>query len=125
MGQLNKIMETSWQEFLNSFYRNLNFLNSDCYKKARTHKRLMIYLLYILNKIHRNISYKYPTAPRLTWSLGLLEASMTVKGQCFMSDWTVASLNLRPINRLASKMVLEGLMATCIKIRLRSSGIVI
>ena len=36
----------------------------------------------------------------------------TVNGQCFMSAWTVASVNFLPIKRLASKIVLEGFMAT-------------
>ena len=36
----------------------------------------------------------------------------TSKGQCFMSAWTELSSHLRPISRLASKMVLVGLIAT-------------
>ena len=36
----------------------------------------------------------------------------TLKGQCLMSAWMVASLNLRPMRRLASKTVLMGFMAT-------------
>ena len=36
---------------------------------------------------------------------------VTVKGQCFMSAWTPASLNLRPMRRLASKTVLCAFMA--------------
>lgn len=32
----------------------------------------------------------------------------TLNGQCFMSDWTSASANLRPMRRLASKTVLGG-----------------
>ena len=47
-----------------------------------------------------------------TWSLGREPASITVKGQCFMSACTVLSANFRPISRFASKMVLVGLMAT-------------
>ncbi len=36
---------------------------------------------------------------------------VTVKGQCFMSLCTPASLNLRPIKRLASKTVLLAFIA--------------
>ena len=36
-----------------------------------------------------------------------------LKGQCFMSAWTEASANLRPIKRLASKTVLVAFMAAC------------
>lgn len=39
-----------------------------------------------------------------TWTFGRPpSALMTLNGQCFMSDWTVDSSNLRPIRRLASK----------------------
>uniref|UniRef100_A0A915JH68 Uncharacterized protein n=1 Tax=Romanomermis culicivorax TaxID=13658 RepID=A0A915JH68_ROMCU len=34
--------------------------------------------------------------------LGLPPSLITLNGQCFMSDWTVASSKRRPINRLAS-----------------------
>ena len=54
-----------------------------------------------------------------TFNLGFESISTTSKGQCFMSDWTVESLNLRPINRFASKMVLEGLIATWMKSKLK------
>mmetsp|Transcript_27244 Transcript_27244/g.83981 ORF Transcript_27244/g.83981 Transcript_27244/m.83981 type:complete len:223 (+) Transcript_27244:1255-1923(+) len=37
---------------------------------------------------------------------------VTLKGQCFMSDWTAASVNLRPMRRLASKTVLYAFIAT-------------
>ena len=37
---------------------------------------------------------------------------MTSKDQCFMSDWTAESSNLRPMRRLASKTEFEGFMAT-------------
>ena len=38
---------------------------------------------------------------------------LTVKGQCLMSAWMLASLNLRPMSLLASKTVFMGFMATC------------
>jgi len=38
---------------------------------------------------------------------------LTVKGQCLMSAWMLASLNLRPISLLASNTVFMGFMATC------------
>merc|ERR1711963_161265 len=53
------------------------------------------------------VSFLYSTS-----SLGLSPCWATLNGQCFMSDWTVGSSNLRPISLLASKMVLVGLMAT-------------
>ncbi len=37
----------------------------------------------------------------------------TLNGQCFMSAWTLASLTLRPMSRLASNTELVGFMATC------------
>merc|ERR1719194_211734 len=37
---------------------------------------------------------------------------MTLKGHNLMSDCTTGSANLRPISRLASKMVFSGLRAT-------------
>jgi hypothetical protein len=33
--------------------------------------------------------------------------------QCFMSSWTLGSVNLRPMRRLASCTVLRGLSAAC------------
>merc|ERR1712209_376638 len=47
-----------------------------------------------------------------TLSLGRPFCSTTWKGQCFLSDCTVDSLNFLPINLFASKMVLLGFMAT-------------
>ncbi|KAI8373175.1 uncharacterized protein BYT42DRAFT_579486 [Radiomyces spectabilis] len=41
-----------------------------------------------------------------TWMMGLLSRSMTLKDQCFISDWTSASAKRRPIRRLASNTVL-------------------
>lgn len=38
---------------------------------------------------------------------------LTLNGQCLMSAWIVASLNLRPISLLASNTVLIGFIATC------------
>ena len=38
---------------------------------------------------------------------------LTMKGQCFMSAWMVASLNFRPISRFASNTVFTGFIATC------------
>ena len=38
---------------------------------------------------------------------------LTLNGQCLMSAWIVASLNLRPISLLASNTVLTGFIATC------------
>ena len=37
---------------------------------------------------------------------------VTLKGQCFMSDWTALSVNFLPIRRFASKTVLKAFMAT-------------
>jgi hypothetical protein len=37
---------------------------------------------------------------------------LTVNGQCLISAWMLASWNLRPIKRFASKTVLMGFMAT-------------
>ncbi|CAN0559165.1 unnamed protein product, partial [Ectocarpus sp. 12 AP-2014] len=36
----------------------------------------------------------------------------TLKGQCFLSEATAGSVNLRPISRLASKTVLVAFIAT-------------
>ena len=47
-----------------------------------------------------------------TWVLGFPASLVTVNGQCFMSACTTASLNFRPIRRLASNTVLVGFMAT-------------
>lgn len=47
-----------------------------------------------------------------TWIFGLPSTEITSNGQCFMSAWMAGSSNLRPIRRLASKMVLVGFMAT-------------
>lgn len=44
-------------------------------------------------------------------------AGETLKGQCLRSAWMAGSANLRPINRLASKTVLAGLLAICIQAR--------
>ena len=49
------------------------------------------------------ISFLYTTL-----ILGLPASLTTVKGQHFMSDWTVGSSNLRPIRRLAPNTVLDG-----------------
>jgi hypothetical protein len=49
------------------------------------------------------------SSPRYwTCMTGLPSLAKTLKGQCFMSDWTSASANFRPMSRLASKMVLVG-----------------
>jgi hypothetical protein len=39
---------------------------------------------------------------------GLDFRSITVNGKCFISDWTVGSLNSRPIRRFASNTVFSG-----------------
>ena len=44
-----------------------------------------------------------------TSMLGLPSAETTLKGHSFMSCWTAASVNLRPIRRLASYTVFVGL----------------
>jgi hypothetical protein len=44
---------------------------------------------------------------------GLFLSLTTLNGQCFMSFCTVGSLKSRPINRLASKTLLVGFIATC------------
>jgi len=50
---------------------------------------------------------------RTFFSLPLcLSSLITLKGQCFISDWTVESSNRRPIRRLASKIVLLEFTAT-------------
>merc|ERR1712159_753982 len=46
-----------------------------------------------------------------TWILGVLLSLTTLKGQCLASLCTTGSSYLRPMRRLASKMVLMGFMA--------------
>ncbi len=46
--------------------------------------------------------------PTWTTIVGLDLRSITVNGKCFISDWTVGSLNSRPIRRLTSNMVFSG-----------------
>lgn len=53
----------------------------------------------------------YPAIPSI---IGLSPwPGFTLKGQCLMSAWMLASANFLPISRLASNTVLMGFMATC------------
>merc|ERR1712093_555224 len=46
-----------------------------------------------------------------TWILGVSLSEMILKGQCLASDCTTGSEYLRPMRRLASKIVFRGFMA--------------
>ena len=75
-------------------------------------------ICFILVNSMAEISSRHSTvaSPGLsTRILGMELSLMTLNGQCFLSDWTVASSNLLPIRRLMSNTVFCGFLDACSK----------